>query len=233
DDSKFRRNWPADVHLIGKEIMWFHTVYWPAMLMSLGMAIPRQVFAHGWWTAEGEKMSKTRGNFIDLAKLREVIARYGLDALKYYLLKAAPFGNDLDWKMGDFVAAYTELGNVLGNCLNRIMNMVPKYRGGVVPAAAELQDIDRSLGERIERFGGELARAYEGIALQQCVLIPMELARASNGYIDATAPFKLAKDPGKAGRLDTVLNLAARAIYTALVGLLPVLPEKAGAGLLQ
>ena len=233
DDSKFRRYWPADVHLIGKEIMWFHTVYWPAMLMSIGLPVQKQVFAHGWWTAEGEKMSKTRGNFIDLEKLREVIARYGLDALKYYLLKAAPFGNDLDWKMGDFVAAYTELGNVLGNCLNRIMNMVPKYRGGVVPAAGELQDIDRSLGERIERFPSELARAYGEIALQQCVLIPMELARATNGYIDATAPFKLAKDPGQAGRLDTVLNLAARAIYTALVGLLPVLPEKAAAGLGQ
>jgi methionyl-tRNA synthetase len=233
DDSKFRRYWPADVHLIGKEIMWFHTVYWPAMLMSIGLPVQRQVFAHGWWTAEGQKMSKTLGNFIDLEKLREVIARYGLDAMKYYLLKAAPFGNDLDWKMTDFLAAYTELGNVLGNCLNRIMTMVPKYREGVVPAAGELQDIDRSLTERMERFGGDLAKAYEHIALQQCVLIPMELARATNGYIDATQPFKLQRDPAMAARLDTVLNLATRAIHMALVGLLPVLPEKAAAGLAQ
>jgi methionyl-tRNA synthetase len=233
DDSRIRRYWPADVHLIGKEIMWFHTVYWPATLMSLGVALPRQVYAHGWWTAEGQKMSKTLGNFIDLEKLREVISRYGLDALRYYLLKAAPFGNDLDWKMTDFVAAYTELGNVLGNCLNRILNMVPKYRGGAVPPAGELQDIDRSLVERIERFPHELSKAYSEVALQQCVLIPIELARATNGYIDATAPWKMAKDPGQAGRLDTMLNVATRAIYTSLVGLLPVLPEKSAAGLRQ
>jgi methionyl-tRNA synthetase len=233
DDSRFRRYWPADLHLIGKEIMWFHTVYWPAMLFSLGLEPPRQVFAHGWWTAEGRKMSKMLGNFIDLARLREVISRYGLDALRYYLLKAAPFGNDLDWKMTDFLAAYTELGNVLGNCLNRIMNMVPKYRGGGVPAAGELHEIDRSLVDRIERLPGELSKAYSDVALQQCVLIPIELARATNGYIDATAPFKLAKDPAQTARLDTVLNVATRAIYTALVGLLPVLPERSAAGLGQ
>ena len=233
DDARFRRYWPADLHPIGKEIMWFHTVYWPAMLFALGLEPPRRVFAHGWWTAEGRKMSKSLGNFIDLARLREVISRYGLDALRYYLLKAAPFGNDLDWKMTDFVAAYTELGNVLGNCLNRMMNMVPKYRAGAVPAVGELQDIDKSLQERIDRLPGDLAKAYDDVALQQCVLLPIELARATNGYIDATAPFKLAKDPSQSARLDTVLGLASRAIYAALVALLPVLPEKAAAGLAQ
>jgi methionyl-tRNA synthetase len=233
DDANFRRYWPADLHLIGKEIMWFHTVYWPAMLFALGLEPPRQVYAHGWWTADGRKMSKMLGNFIDLARLREVISRYGLDALRYYLLKAAPFGNDLDWKMTDFVAAYTELGNVLGNCLNRMMNMVPKYRAGVVPAVGELHDIDRSLQERIDRLPADLDKAYADVALQQCVLFPIELARATNGYIDATAPFKLAKDPAQSSRLDTVLGLASRAIYAALVALLPVLPEKASAGLKQ
>jgi methionyl-tRNA synthetase len=113
------------------------------------------------------------------------------------------------------------------------MTMVPKYRAGVVPAAAESQDIDQTLADRIARFPADLAKAYDDLALQQCVLLPIELARATNGYIDATAPFKLAKDPAMATRLDTVLNLATRAIYTALVGTLPVLPDKASAGLRQ
>src|SRR5690606_11291590 len=96
DDSPFQRYWPVNIHLIGKEILWFHTVYWPAMLMSLDLPLPRTVFAHGWWTAEGKKMSKTMGNFIDLTRLRGVVDAYSLDALRYYLLRAAPFGSDLD-----------------------------------------------------------------------------------------------------------------------------------------
>src|SRR4051812_16312613 len=95
EEAPFRKFWPADVHLIGKEILWFHTVYWPAILFSLNIELPKQVFAHGWWTAEGRKMSKTEGNFIDLEKLRTVIANHSLDSLRYYLLRAAPFGSDL------------------------------------------------------------------------------------------------------------------------------------------
>src|SRR5690606_34171198 len=113
--------WPADIHLIGKEIMWFHTVYWPAMLFALGEPLPKQVFAHGWWTAEGRKMSKSLGNFIDLPKLRSVIDTYSLDALRYYLLSAAPFGNDLNWTEADFSKAFNDLANVVGNCLNRVI----------------------------------------------------------------------------------------------------------------
>jgi methionyl-tRNA synthetase len=124
NDSLFRNYWPADVHLIGKEIMWFHTVYWPAMLFSLALEPPRQVFAHGWWTADGRKMSKTEGNFIDLERLRALIATYGLDTLRFYLLRAAPFGADLDFNDADFVRSFNELANVLGNCLNRTINMI-------------------------------------------------------------------------------------------------------------
>jgi methionyl-tRNA synthetase len=232
DDARFQKYWPADVHLIGKEIMWFHTVYWPAMLFSLGLEPPKTVFAHGWWTADGRKMSKTEGNFIDIERLRGVIAKYGLDALRFYLFRAAPFGNDLDWKDVEFIAAYGELAKVVGNCLNRIMTMVPKYRGAL-PAPGELQDIDRALMERVAKLPGELAGAYARLELQQCALLPVELARATNGYIEATAPFKLAKDPAQAGRLDTVLHVTSQAVYATLVGLLPMLPDKAPAGLAQ
>jgi methionyl-tRNA synthetase len=234
DDSKFRRFWPADLHLIGKDILWFHTVYWPAMLMSLGLPLPKTVYAHGFWTAEGRKMSKSLGNTIDLVKIRAVIQTYSLDALRYYVLRAAPFGNDLDWTDTDFSKSFNELANVVGNCLNRSIKMIGRYRNGVLPAASnDLDELDRSLVDRTKALSAQVATAYQRIDLQQCALLPIELARATNGYIDATAPFTLAKDPAKAARLDTVLNLSVQAIYQSLVALLPILPEKAAAGLAQ
>jgi methionyl-tRNA synthetase len=233
DDSRFRRYWPADVHLIGKEIMWFHTVYWPAMLMALELELPRQVFAHGWWTAEGKKMSKTMGNFIDLDKLRQCIAAYGLDSVRYYLLRAAPFGTDLDWKDADYHAAVNEMANVVGNLLNRVLTMVNKSNGGVLPAATDaVEQIDHDLRAKLAALPGQLDAAYARLELQQCALLPVELARAGNGFIDATQPFKL-KAPEQRPRRDAVLNLAAQVCKTALAALLPVLPEKAAAGLAQ
>ncbi len=229
----YEKYWPVNVHLIGKEILWLHAVYWPAMLFSINQLPPHQVFAHGWWTADGRKMSKTEGNFIDIEKLRADISKFGLDTLRYYLLRAAPFGNDLDFSETDLAAAHVELGNVLGNCLNRVLNIINKNRDGALPAAAALEDLDRSLQERTQNLAAELAQAYDRLELQQCALLPIELARATNGYIDSTAPWKLAKDPAQSARLDTVLNLATQAMYTALIALLPILPEKAAAGLAQ
>jgi methionyl-tRNA synthetase len=234
EDGRFRKHWPADVHLIGKEIMWFHTVYWPAMLMSLELPLPKQVYAHGWWTAEGKKMSKSMGNFIDLEKLRAVSTTYGQDALRYYLLRAAPFGSDLDWSDADFGKAFNELANVLGNGLNRTLKMTNNYRGGQIPPiGGALEEIDRNLMARTEALGAELTSAYERVELQQCALLPLELARTLNGYIDATAPFKLAKDPAQAQRLDTILHLCAQAIYRSFAGMLPILPHKSAEALGQ
>jgi methionyl-tRNA synthetase len=233
DDSRFKRYWPADVHLIGKEILWFHTVYWPAILFSLGLPLPKQVFAHGWWTAEGRKMGKSTGNFIDLEKLRAISTTYSQDALRYYLLRAAPFGNDLDFAQADFEKAFKELADVVGNCLNRTLKMIGQYRDGALPPVGDVEDVDTHLVEQTAKLSGALGGAYRRVALQECAMLPVELARATNGYIDATAPFKLKKDESKAKRLDTVLNRSAQAIKNALVGLLPVLPEKAAAGLAQ
>ncbi len=233
DESRFEKYWPADLHLIGKEILWFHTVYWPAMLMGLGLELPRQVFAHGWWTAEGKKMSKSMGNFIDADRLRGIIAAYGQDALRYYLLRAAPFGSDLDWSEEDFHKAYAELANVLGNCLNRTLKMIHNYRGGKLPELGAMDELDRSLHERVKAFGQQLSDAYARNALQEAAMLPVELARAVNGYIDATAPFKLAKDPEQGARLDTVLHLCAQGISRAVLGLLPVLPHKGAEALGQ
>jgi methionyl-tRNA synthetase len=234
DASLFEKFWPADLHLIGKEILWFHAVYWPAMLFSLGLPLPKRVFAHGWWTSEGKKMSKSMGNFIGLEKLRALAAIHGgFDAIRYYLLRAAPFGADLDWTDADFEKSYNELLKVLGNCLNRVLSMTNKYREGRLPALGERDGIDDSLIARIDGFESHLAEAYKNLELQHCAMLPVELARAVNGYIDATEPFKLNKDPAKASRLDTVLNLSISALQRALVGLLPVIPDKAAAGLRQ
>jgi methionyl-tRNA synthetase len=158
---------------------------------------------------------------------------YGEDALRYYLLRAAPFGNDLDFTDADLVKSFNELANVLGNLLNRSLNMLNKYRGGTLPAGVASEEIDQNLARMTAALPAQLRAAYEKLDLQQACLLPLELARAANGYIDATRPFSLAKDPAQAGRLDVVLNLAAQATRTALVGLLPVLPEKATAGLRQ
>jgi len=178
-------------------------------------------------------MSKSLGNVIDIEKIRSVAEKHSLDAVRYYLLREAPFGSDLDWSETDFAKSYNELGNVVGNLLNRVLNMVGKYRNGALPDGKPAEQIDRDLLAKIDALPAQIADAYRANALQQATLLPVDLARAANGYIDATAPFKLAKDPAQSARLDTVLNLSTQAIYRTLVALLPVLPQKAAAGLQQ
>ncbi|MEM8875580.1 MAG: methionine--tRNA ligase [Planctomycetota bacterium] len=232
DETKFEKFWPVSRHLIGKEILWFHTVYWPAMLMSLGLPLPQQVFAHGWWTADGKKMSKSMGNFIGLAEVEAFAEKYSLDAVRYYLLWAAPFGNDLDFSAGELHRSYEELQKVLGNLVQRVLKMVTNYRDGVVPSGT-LEAIDTDLLHKGRELPVKLDAAWCTFALQDAATLPIELAREVNAYIDQTEPFKLAKDESQAQRLDAVLQTAVVAVHAVLAGLLPVLPEKAAAGLAQ
>ena len=234
DGDKAGKYWPADVHLIGKDILWFHAVYWPCILMALGEPPARCVYAHGWWTSEGRKMSKTAGNFVDTNTLDAAASEVGLDAIRYHMLRAAPFGSDLDWTDEGLKKSYAELANVLGNGLNRVLKMTGKYRDGVVPdrsPGATAQD-DEALAAS-GRLAGDVDAAWRELRLQDAATLPVELARAMNVYIDQTEPFKLAKDEQQAARLDAVLATAATMAYRALVALLPILPDKAAAGLAQ
>jgi methionyl-tRNA synthetase len=233
NDSLYRKFWPG-VHVIGKDILWFHAVYWPAMLMSLGEPLPKTIAAHGWWVRGGKKAGKSTGGITTMPEIRELSSKYTFDSVRYHLLRAAPFGNDLEWSDTELEKSITELGNVVGNALNRVVSMIGSYRARSVPAPHhELEDIDRQLVERMTSFPALLRTAYESLDLQSAATLPVELARAVNGYIDATAPFKLKKDPAQQHRLDTILNLSANAMRKVLIGLLPILPRKAAEGLTQ
>jgi methionyl-tRNA synthetase len=228
NDELFRKFWPG-THVIGKDILWFHAVYWPAMLFSLGLELPKTVAAHGWWVRGGVKAGKSTGGITSIDEIRAVSTKYSFDAVRFHLLRAGTFGGDLEWSDDELQKSFNELANVVGNCLNRTIKMIGKKCEGAIPARGELSQIDQDLLARNQRFGSDLSQSYETFELQQAVLLPVELARATNGYIDATQPFK-EPDPS---RVDTILNLSAQAIKNALVGLLPVLPDKAKAGLAQ
>lgn len=232
DDTLYKRFWPG-IHVIGKDILWFHAVYWPAMLMSLGLPLPKAVAAHGWWVRGGKKAGKSTGGITTMPEIREFAGTYTLDAIRYYLLRAAPFGSDLEWSPEELLRAFNELKNVLGNGLNRTLKMIGTYRAGQVPVGKLTDPIDHALAEKITGLAGQVRDAYDRLDLQAAAMLPIELARAVNGYIDATEPFKMKNDPEKQERLDTVLSLSAQAMTRAFVALLPILPVKAAEALAQ
>src|SRR4051812_1852759 len=167
--------------------------------------------------ADGIKPGKSTGGITTLSEIRVLRERYGFDAFRFYLLRAAPFGSDLEWNEAELDKSFNELANVVGNLLNRTLNMINKYRDGALPAAGSaVEQIDQDLRGKLDALPGQLAVAYDKLELQQAALLPVELARAANGFIDATAPFKLAKDPAQSARLDAVLNLAAQVSKSAL-----------------
>jgi len=213
--------WPADVHLLAKDILWFHAVIWPAMLMALKRPLPGQVYAHGFWIAEGQKMSKSLGNFVDLEKIDRYVAEYGLDAFRYFLAAYGPLGaDDSDFAEAKFLAVYnSELANDLGNLVNRALTMIARYRDGNIPAANQY-DL---------RTDAETAcRAYqakmEAIDLGGALETVRELVTRANRYVEEAAPFKLAKQPEQAARLDAVLYNLAEVVRLLSVMVAPVMP---------
>lgn len=212
--------WPADIHVIGKDIVRFHAVYWPIMLKAAGIPLPRQVLVHGWWQKDGEKMSKTTGNVVDPLA---VIAEWGVDAFRFYVLRELDIGPDGNWTDAGFRARYqAELANGLGNLVNRSLSMLKRYRAGVVPATHD------ELANDADRASAEARAALEKSELQGALLAIWSLVNRANQYVDQTAPFKLAKDPAQAQRLDEVLYNLAETCRVLAVLLWPFIPGTAG-----
>lgn len=231
DTDERRYFWPANVHLIAKDILWFHAVIWPALLMALGRELPRQVYAHSFWISEGQKMSKSLGNFIDLEKIDCYVKDFGLDSLRWFLATQGPIGTtDSDFAHDRFVEVYNaELANVLGNCSSRVTNMIAKYFDSKLPApdtACEDEAAQR-LRQGAEQLHAKVVESYEKLAIGAANHAAMEVVRAVDGYIEATQPFKLAKDPAQKVRLGTILYNCAEALRIAGLHLQPVLCEKA------
>lgn len=236
DTPERRHLWPARVHLIGKDILWFHAVIWPALLMGLGEPLPRMVFGHGWWISEGMKMSKSLGNFIDLERLKAYGDRYSLDALRWYLVTQGPLtGTDSDFAHAKFVEVYNaDLANGIGNSASRVANMIAKYFGGKVPdrGGAGADGTAHDWPAIVERCVREAVAAAERFDLGECVRSGIRLVGEVDAYIGITQPFRLAKqveaEPAKGAQLAAILYNCAEALRVAALLLLPAMPEKMG-----
>ncbi len=213
--------WPADVHIVGKEIYRFHAVTWPAMLLALGLPLPKSVFAHGWWTVEGQKMSKSRGNFVDP---REVTREYGVDALRYFLLREMPFGNDGDFSLDALRKRYNaELANDLGNLVSRVEQMVDSYLGGAMPGRAE--DGAPSLAKEFAAKGPQLAARMEALDFCGALGLIWECVGRLNTHINEKTPWKLVKTDPEATR--EVLFDLVRGLRIVAGWIEPFMPQTA------
>jgi len=211
--------WPADIHLIGKDILKFHAVYWPIMLRALGAPLPKTILAHGWWQKDGQKLSKSTGNIVDPDV---VIAEWGLDAFRYFVVRELAIGPDGNWTDGGFADRYrAELANGLGNLLNRAVNMLNKYRAGIVPTES------RELAPFAESVGARTAEQLLANDLQGALITIWTLVDRANKYVDDTRPFTLAKDPAQAARLDEVLYNLVEVCRILGVLLWPFMPGTA------
>ena len=222
DDEKFRKYWPADVHLVGKEIVRFHTIIWPIMLMALGEELPKQVFGHGWLILEGGKMSKSKGNVVDPVILEK---RYGLDALRYFLLREVPFGSDGVFSNEALVNRInSDLANDLGNLLSRTVAMIDRYFDGIIPSQGELEDVDRDLIHLALETPRKVEKLMDELLFSNALAEIWRLISRTNKYIDETMPWVLAKSEEQKPRLGTVLYNLAESLRIISILISPFMP---------
>jgi len=202
DEEKFARYWPADLHVIGKDIIRFHTTHWPAMLMSVGLPLPKRVFVHGFVTVEGGKMSKSAGSGIDPNIL---VDEFGADSLRYFLMREAPFAQDVSFSREKMIERYNrDLGNDLGNLLHRTLTMVERYRDGVVPETADAGE-GKALREAASSLPQLVEPEIEGLRFNRALEQIWEVIRGANRYVEESKPWVLAKEPSQTQRLSSVL----------------------------
>ncbi|WP_033219089.1 methionine--tRNA ligase [Kitasatospora phosalacinea] len=226
DPERFARLWPASVHLVGKDILRFHAVIWPAMLMAAGLPLPRRVVANGWLMVGGEKMSKS--NLTGIAPT-DLTSHFGVDAYRYYFLRAIPFGTDGSFSWEDFTARYTsELANDFGNLASRVAAMIGKYHGGALPAATAHGPAEQAVADALVKAAAEADRKIgEELDFAGGIAAVFEFVKLVNGYLTEQEPWKVAKSPDGQDRLDTVLYTAAEALRATAVLLNPLMPDSA------
>ncbi len=223
NDSDYRKYWPADVHLVGKEIVRFHTIIWPAMLMALGEPLPRQVFGHGWLLLEGGKMSKSKGNVVDPVIL---VQKYGLDAVRYFLLREVPFGSDGIFSNEALINRInSDLANDLGNLVSRTVAMIDKYFGGVIPAERAAGEYDDDLKKLLAETPGRVEELMDRLQFSTALAEIWKAISRTNKYIDETMPWVLARDEASKPRLAGVMYNLAESLRITSVLLQPFMPE--------
>ena len=222
DTAMFEHYWPADVHVIGMDITRFHCLYWPAMLMSAGISLPRQVAAHGFITLEGERISKTAGNIVEPV---ELVNEFGADAVRYYLLRNLSFASDGDFSREGLIQRYNdELAKDLGNLLNRVVTMVNRYRNGAIPAPGTASDLEEDLQSVAAGTRQRAEKALEAWEIGNALQSIWSFVRRTNQYLEQSEPWQLARQPEKGAQLDTVLYSAAEAMRLLAIFLSPFIP---------
>ena len=223
DDSDFKKYWPADVHVVGKEIVRFHTIIWPAMLMALNLPLPKQVFGHGWLIIDGGKMSKSKGNVVDPKVL---VDRYGVDSIRYFLLREIAFGQDGNFTNEALIQRInSDLANDLGNLISRTVGMIDKYFGKTLPAYRESTEFDEALKEKAAQVTAKAEELLDKMLFSDALSEIWTLIRRANKYVDETQPWILAKDEEQRAKLANVLYNLSEAIRIVSVLIQPFMPN--------
>ncbi len=222
DREKYKTFWPCDIHLVGKEIVRFHSIIWPVMLMAMGEPLPKKVYGHGWLIVEGDKMSKSKGNVVDPLLL---IEEFGADAIRYFLLREVTLGQDGNFSRDALINRINaDLANDLGNLLHRSVSMIERFNQGVIYKAEELTQFEEQLRELVKETVATYEQHMDNLEINEALKAVWALISRSNKYIDETGPWALAKKPGGKGRLDTVLYHLAEVIRVVAVLTSPFMP---------